>query len=257
MIGRVTLTAAVALLAAGVASATTPRAKAPAHKASVIRAVKLAIGIGNPPGCVDGQNPSRTLAAYHATVLHEVIDPRHNPAQLVPCFAAAKAHGYRVSIAIQYWNGWSIKQDVAYFRRTVKAVAPYAWAISVGNEQDISTGGLPSPRKYVATWRAVEPIVAGLAPHAIRVAGEISPWGESFLKAAWKAGLPGAQVVSAHPYNVRYHFRIPDLVRWAASIRKPLWFTEGMRAAHAWGATVPRTQFKGVALGVAWLTNAT
>ena len=227
-----------------------------AHKASGSPA-RMLMGIGNPPGCVSGADPTRVLAAYHATVLHEIIDPRHAPAGMVPCLAAAVAHRYRVTVAIQYWNGWTIAHDAAYFKTMLALVAPYAWAISIGNEQDINTGGRTTPARYAATWRAIEPIVARLAPHALRVAGEISPWGEQFLKAAWKDKLPGAQVIAAHPYLVKHAFSIAEFVRWCASIRKPVWFTEGMLAPKAWtssnGAPVPRSQFRGVALGVAWL----
>jgi hypothetical protein len=222
------------------------------QKAAAKRAA-MAVGIGNPPGCVSGADPTRSLRAYHATVLHEIIDPRQDPTSMLPCLAAAASRHYRVTVAIQYWNGWTIAQDVAYFQRIVRLVAPYTWAISIGNEQDIHSGGRPDVRKYVATWRAIEPIVARLAPHALRVAGEVSPWGELFLKTAWKAGLPGAQVIAAHPYRVGRSFRIADLVRWCASIRKPLWLTEGMAAPRAWGAAVPRSQFTGAAQGVAWL----
>jgi hypothetical protein len=252
MMCPLTLALVTALVVPALACAATHSTKKRMHK-PVAKQAAMAVGIGNPPGCVSGGDPTRWLVAYHATVLHEIIDPRQDPTRMVPCLAAAAAHHYRVTVAIQYWNGWTIAQDVAYFQRMVRLVAPYAWAISIGNEQDIHTGGPPSVPKYVATWRAVEPIVARLAPRALRVAGEISPWGERFLKSAWSAGLRGAQVMAAHPYRVGRSFRIADLVRWSASIRKPLWLTEGMAAPRAWGAAVPRSQFTGAAQGVAWL----
>jgi hypothetical protein len=106
-------------------------------------------------------------------------------------------------------------------------------------------------------WKAVEPIVARLAPHAIRVAGEISPWGLSYLRAALSAGLPGAQALAMHPYQAPYAMRISDALSVARRVRLPLWLTEGLNRPGTWAPqwTVSDRMMSGAAVGGIWLKH--
>jgi hypothetical protein len=201
------------------------------------------------------------LKRYHATVLRLVVDPQHGEAgQALPCVQAAVAAGYRVHIAIAYSNRWPNRTVVAYFKQVLASYAPYAWAISIGNEQELLQGGASATgRRYAAVWRAAEPVVARLAPQAIRVAGEVSPWGLSFLRAAYASGLPGVQALSTHAYTSRFGFDLPTVVAWARTTGLPLWVTEGLDGPGAWPAgqhrmhAVPLSQMAGVAVADAWL----
>jgi hypothetical protein len=90
----------------------------------------------------------------------------------------------------------------ANVRRVLAYYARFAWAVSIGNEQELNQGGPGQTlREYALRWRALEPIVAALAPGAIRMAGEISPSGWTYLKRAVRAGRLGAQLVAAHVYS--------------------------------------------------------
>jgi hypothetical protein len=220
------------------------------------------IGVGNVPGCMYGSAGGlRVLRTYHASVLRIVIDPRHGvDGQAVGCLRAAVGAGYRVHVAISYSNRWSKARIVGYFRRVLASYAPYAWAISIGNEQELNQGGAKeSGAQYAAVWRAVEPVVAHLAPHAIRVAGEISPWGINFLRAAYAARMPGVQAISAHAYKNRWGFDLPSVVSWARATHQQLWITEGLGGPGAWPAhkrgmnTVPLSSLGGATVADAWL----
>lgn len=236
------------------------RAKVTARHARVVR--PTLIGVGNVPGCMSGSASGLSvLRAYHAKVLRIVIDPRHGATgQAQGCLQAAVGSGYRVHIAISYSNRWSRARIVAYFRQVLAFYAPDAWAISIGNEQELNQGGAKeSGAQYAAVWRAVEPVVAHLAPHAIRVAGEISPWGINFLRAAYARHLPGLQAVSAHAYRSHFGFDLPKVVSWARATHQQLWITEGLGGPGAWPSnipgmhTVPLSSLAGATVADAWL----
>jgi hypothetical protein len=220
------------------------------------------IGVGNVPGCLTGSpNGLSVLQTYHATVLRLVISPGHGDGgQALPCVRAAVAAGDKVHVAIGYGNRWSTGTVVSYFKRVLASYARYAWAISIGGEQELTQGGGKSTgARYSATWRAVEPVVARLAPHAIRVAGEISPWGIQFLSAAYTSGLPGAQAIAVHGYFARYGFSLPQIMAWNRRTRLPLWITEGLLGPGSWPAASPRMRdvplsaMAGAAVADAWL----
>jgi hypothetical protein len=231
---------------------------APAHGAS-----PTMIGVGNVLGCIDGSTGGLPiLRTYHATVLRVVVQtPYGQNGQALPCVRAANATGAKVNIAIGYNNLWSTSKIVAYFRHVLSFYAPYAWAISIGNEQELAEGKgtAATPAHYAAVWRAVEPVVASLAPHAIRVAGEISPWGFSFLRSAYASGLPGAQAVAVHPYAAKFGFNLSHVVAWAHTTRLPLWATEGLTGPYAWSKptqhAVPLSALAGVKLASAWVAQ--
>ena len=107
-------------------------------------------------------------------------------------------------------------------------------------------------------WRAVEPVVANLAPQAIRVAGEISPWGMRFLlrlcaRVARRSGDRRTRL--RRPYG----FSLPQILAWNHRTRLPLWVTEGLLGPGSWPAASPRmhdlplSAMTGAAVVDAWL----
>lgn len=221
------------------------------------------IGVGNVRGCLTGSTAGlAVLRGYHASVLRVVIDPQHGEsAQALPCVQAAVATGYKVHVAISYSNTSPTRTVVAYFRQVLGFYGRYAWAISIGNEQELLEGGATeTPKRYAAVWRAVEPVVARLAPRAIRVAGEVSPWGLSFLRAAYASHLPGAQAISVHAYFSPFGFSLPKVLTWVRTTHLALWVTEGLDGPGAWPNgergmhAVPLSRMVGVAVADAWLS---
>jgi len=94
---------------------------------------------------------------------------------------------------------------------------------------------MSSPGQYSNVWKAVLPIIKRYAPHAIQVAGEISPWGITFLQSAFRHGLPGAQAVSGHPYPM-FHTKEPYYANSLRQFGLPVLFTEGACGPLALGA---------------------
>jgi hypothetical protein len=216
------------------------------------------IGVGDVPGCLGGADPTRYLRQYGAAVLRVIVTPMWgglgSNGEARPCLQAATAAGYRLHLVIQYANDWSTQQAASYFQQVLSHYAPYAWAVSVGNEQELYQGGPGrTGDQYAADWRVLEPLVAQLAPDAIRVAGEISPWGWQFLKRAVDAGLPGAQALAAHVYTKPHHFRIPDFEQWCRSIDMAYWFTEGASYPGSRAPVVPVAQLQGAQVIESWL----
>ncbi len=190
--------------------------------------------IGNVPGCQAGADPVPYLQHYQA-VLRVIVDPVNYQLGVIACARAAVAAGYRLHLVIQWWNPWTTAQAQSFFADVLSQLAPYAWAISIGNEQELNSGGPGiSGQAYSAVWKAVEPLVAAAAPNAIRVGGEISPWGLHHLEVAYANGLPGLQAVSAHPYKLKNAFAVSDFIAWARSVNLPYWFDEGYLIDGAW-----------------------
>lgn len=192
--------------------------------------------------CVSaGGDVSSFMRAHHATVLRLIV-PYRGRSNGPACASRAAADGYRVYVSLQYNNAWRPARVAAYFRHTVPQYAPYAWAISVGNEQDLVVQGRPATSaKYRAVWNAVEPVLAHRAPHAIRVYGEVSPFGFRFLQQSFRPRRPrGAQAIAFHCYDAKYGGLsiVPQVAKWAASKRLPLWCSEmsdsPRRSPHPW-----------------------
>lgn len=187
-----------------------------------------------------GEDVSAFMRAHDASVLR-IIVPYWGSYQAPRCAAEASARGYRVYVSLQYDNAWRPARVAAYFRRTVPLYAPFAWALSVGNEQDLVQGGQGSAAKYRTVWNVVEPILARLAPRAIRVYGETSPFGFPFLQESFGTSRPrGAQAIAFHCYDVRNGgiSVVPQVAAWAASKHLPLWCSEmsasALRSPHPW-----------------------
>jgi Ni/Co efflux regulator RcnB len=198
------------------------------------------IGVGNPPGCLNGANPTPYIREYGATVLRIVLSPYYGAAgttgSAIPCLRAAIADGARVQIAIQWRSVWSTAQAAAFVREELSLYAPYVWAVGLGNEQDL-WWNLPwhpfdtpqTAAQYAADWDATEPILAQMAPRAVRVAIEASPWSYPFSKQVLAYGLPGAQALAYHPYTVPAGYpTVNDFYNLAATYGMPLWCTEGL-----------------------------
>lgn len=190
---------------------------------------------------VKGGDVSPFMRSHHATVLRLIV-PFQGPSNGVACASRAAARGYRVYVSLQYDNAWRPGRVAAYFRRALPEYAPYAWAVSVGNEQDLAIqGGAASGARYRAVWNTVEPVLARAAPRAIRVYGETSPFGFPFLQQSFQPGRPrGAQAIAFHCYDVKYGGLsvVPQVAAWAAGKHLPLWCSEmsdsPRRSPHPW-----------------------
>jgi hypothetical protein len=200
-----------------------PTVKAPKAIMASMASGPTAVGMGN-VGSLGCQN----LPLQGDSLVRIVEGYTDDPARWLQCAQDAHQAGYRVALAVQYNNLWSIAQDRAWFSQIIGLYAPYAWAVSIGNEQELGNAVAETAQRYSQTWRALEPILAHVAPQAIRVAGEISPWGLNFLEAAARDGLPGAQAYSAHPYPVAGALDPAVFAQFAAANHVQAWATEGM-----------------------------
>src|SRR5579875_1407490 len=255
---------ALALLAALLAAAT------PAHAMTMQVDPQI-------PCMVNGDNVQSILKAHDATVLRIVLPDFPNPNALL-CVERAKAEGYHVYISLQYENAWSPAQVASYFARTLPPYAPYIWAVAVGNEQDIFSKqrlaqGVPREARvctgtgrrrrcrrdagayYRQVWNAVEPVLDRVAPRAVRVYGETSPWGFTYLRDSFRTGRPrGVQVVAFHCYDTKWGGlrTVPRVAAWAGRYHLPLWCSEMSDALHplTWGRRDSPWQWQTLLAGV-------
>ena len=198
---------------------------------------------GSQGQCVANRSVNAFLRANHASVLRLILSPqRASVGAGIGCVQAAHAAGFKVYISFQFNNGWTPNQAAAYFRRVLPSYAPFVWAVGVGNEQDLTSasayGQGPRPlgghgrsagQNYRAVWDAVERVLVQLAPHAIRVYGEFSPWSFSATEQGFASGRPpGVQAIAAHCYHTKVGglTQVPQDGAWAASERLPLWCSE-------------------------------
>jgi hypothetical protein len=194
--------------------------------------------------CLANRNVNAFLRAKHANVLRLILSPHQASAgEGIGCVAEAHAAGFKVYISLQFANGWTPSRVASYFKRVLPTYAPFVWAVGVGNEQDLtstsstaqdartlSSHGRTAGENYRADWNAVEPVLAKLAPHAIRVYGEFSPWGFIANKQGFAASRPpGVQAIASHCYHTNRAGgleQVPQDAAWAASKRLPLWCSE-------------------------------
>jgi hypothetical protein len=235
-----------------------PSSSSPAPVSQIWDNANALVALGNVPGCVyEGTDPVAYLQLYGAEVLRLVMTPGDPDTAAdevaVKCVAHAVAAGYKVSLVIGYDNAWSNKEILEYFDTILGIYGPYAWAISVGNEQELDRDGSQTGAEYASTWRAVEPVLAADYPQAIRVAGEISPWGLQFIQSALAIGLPGAQALAGHPYARPHAFAPIDLAALAQAYGLPVWYSEGLAAYNAWGASIPLWVMPDAAMAGIWL----
>lgn len=221
---------------------------------------QIQIGAGNLPGCLLGKlsDPRPLMQKFHATILRVIVEPGTfggNNGSALPCISAAHAEGYRVMLGVQWSSWWPTKTVQWWFTRELTLYGPYVNAVGVGNEQEIVPPNM-SPTKYASMWRAVEPIIKQLAPWAVRVGGEISPWGFNDLAAELRLGLPGIQAVSVHPYKFSFGFPVSQALSLARRYRLPLWCDEGLREGpDSWpnvARSIPLSGMAGVAMAGVW-----
>ena len=199
--------------------------------------------VSSETACLANHNINPFLRANHANVLRLILAPQEAPAGAgIGCIEDAYAAGFKVYISLQFNNRWSPSQVAAYVRRVLPTYAPYVWAVGVGYEQDLSMptdygqgtvslsrDGRTAGQRYRTVWNVVEPVLAKLAPHAIRAYGEFSPWGFSATEQGFAYGRPpGVQAIAAHCYHTKFDglLQVPQDAAWAASKGLPLWCSE-------------------------------
>jgi hypothetical protein len=213
------------------------------------------IALGHVPGCVEtGSNPVPYLEVYAAQILRVVISPGSGTeGEAIPCIVDAVSAGYKVSLVIGYDNSWSDRDVLAYFQRMLGMYGQFAWAISIGNEQELNQDGTQTGAQYATIWGIVEPMVAAQYPHAIRVAGEISPWGIPFVQSALALGLPGAQALAGHPYARPHSFAPLEFATLAEEYGLQAWYSEGLDGQDSWGASIPLSSMPDASMAGIWL----
>jgi hypothetical protein len=195
-----------------------------------------------------------------------IILPEYFPVDYyLPCANNAVRHGHKLILVDQYRNCAPLRTDRARLRRMIRSY-PHAWAIAIGNEQDLSAqgdigcqpGANTTAAYYVRVWRNLIPILLKRSPHTLRVAGEVSPWGIDFTTSILKDGLPHVQVISGHPYPQAVVYTPHKFVGLAHHYHIQAWADEGMCGTGAWayyGCTTPHTLCKeGYTLGGEWYT---
>ena len=213
------------------------------------------VAVSNERACVANRNVNPFVRRNHGNVVRLILAPQDASAGAgVACVKYAYDAGLKVYLSLQFNNAWAPRQVASYFRRVLVPYAPYLWAVGVGNEQDL-TGptdygqgksalarrGQTAGQSYRAVWDAVEPVLMQLAPRAIRVYGEFSPWSFYANAEGFASGRPpGVQAIAAHCYHTRLGglLEVPQDAAWAASKRLPLWCSE-MGPALAGPTTKP------------------
>lgn len=207
----------------------------PAKRVHPARALPMLIGMGNVAsiGCANlplaGTSYVRVIAGY-----------QDSPTRMLSCAQAARSAGLRVLLVVQWGNRWSLAQIEQRFRDALRAycnIRPFA--VGIGNEQEgpWNDGPPESGARYAALWRVLEPMVAHAFPHAIRVAGETSPWGDTFMESAAAAGLPGAQAYAFHAYPTSGSGGLAAIHRFVSNAQAhhvQAWADEGMCGPSVW-----------------------
>ncbi len=231
----------------------------------------------------ESDNPLGT-AAPQVMRLGIALQPgfSNTPPNGTACVTWAAAHRYKVYLTVEYSNDWTpataagqvatelplYQQAAINGQRTSGLAQTGLWAVSIGNEQDVSTGHGAAPSgdypickpvkrlqggriattsichpstigdDYRLVWNAVEPVVKALAPRAIVVYADVSPWSfGSFIRDGWSdftTTPPGVGAIGAHCYvtlnannqddgGLGY---VPALAAWAATKHVPVWCSE-------------------------------
>lgn len=267
---RIALAAATAFLAiTGTAQATMLQSRhspqgarlilsQPRHRHRVTKAALLAIGVGNVPDSACGTLP---LGSFERII----VGWEDSPARAYACATAAREAGRPVLLVIQWDNRLDPDQIRSRFAATLAMFAGMRlFAVAVGNEQEGPWNGGVGEQAgaYAAIWRLTEPMIAQAFPRAIRVAGEVSPWGVSFMRVAAKVGLPGAQAFAFHAYPTSYgsagdaRKRNVDFAAMARQHHVQAWADEGLCGPDSWTGLGCVTQSEltseGYALAAEW-----
>ena len=204
------------------------------------------------------------------TIVRVVVGYYDSAQRNYACAIAAVHAGYKLDLTIQWSDQWTVPQTQQRFRDVLSLYAPlHPFAVAIGNEQELQvTGGWKSLTQtagqlagaYDQMWRAVEPIVAQAVPSATRVAGEISPWGLSYLQDVIADGLPGVQAYGAHVYPAQDGLNPESVAQLAYAHHVQAWATEGMCGPGYWrgGSCIPaeELQHEGYSVGLEWYATA-
>lgn len=251
--GGALLLAALVLLLASTAEAQTTRYL-------IRKAGDPQIAAGNLPGCLGGTltDPRPYMQKFQATMLRLVVSQGNwhgNAGQALPCVRAARREGYRVELDIEWASWWPTSTVRWWFSRELSLYRYYANAVAVGNEQEIVPPNM-SPARYVSMWRAVEPEIKRMAPWAVRVGGEISPWGFGDLRRELSGGLPGVQAIAVHPYRFAFAPSVSQVLALARRYHLPLWCDEALQdGPDSWPSmslTIPLYGMRGAAIAGVW-----
>lgn len=198
--------------------------------------VPMETAVGNISACSTTPLPG-------ADAVRVVISWYDQASRTLPCATEAADNGLRVLLAVQYDNCAAPSQDAAQMTsvlNTYQAAGVRPYSVSVGNEQELpqasSCNTAATPATYSATWHTVEPLIDARAPWAVRVAGEISPWGDGFIAKAADDGLPGANAYAAHVYpdNTNPLAVTAEFALIARQHHVQAWATEGLCGPGAW-----------------------
>ena len=216
------------------------------------------VEVGNIPGCRSGASPVSILKHYHAGALRAVVTPETFKLGVMKCARSAVAAGYRLHLVIQWWDQWKDSRVESFFRSVLGRGQPRPWAVSIGNEQELRNHGGKhgiTASAYARIWRHVEPIVASHARHAVRVAGEISPWHLAWFQQAFSHHLRGVQAIAGHPYAFPHTWTPKAFASFARRHHLPYWFDEGYKLRGVWQPKYARSAHKlaGAAVLGAWL----
>ena len=201
------------------------------------------VAVSDESACLANRNINPFVLRNHGNVLRLILAPQDATVGAgIACVKYAHDAGLKVYISLQFNNRWTPGQVASYFQRVLAPYAPYVWAIGVGNEQDLTMhteygqgrsalarGGQTAGQSYRAVWDAVEPVLVRIAPRAIRVYGEFSPWSFNANAEGFASGRPrGVQAIAAHCYHTKAGglLQVPQDAAWAASKRLPLWCSE-------------------------------
>jgi hypothetical protein len=246
------LVGALVLLIAAAAQART--------KAHSTKLASPQIAAGNLPGCLPGllSDPRPYMQQFHARILRVVVAQgkwHGNEGEALPCVSAAHAEGYKVELVVEWASWWPAKSVKWFFWKELSLYRYYVNAVAVGNEQEIVAPNM-HPARYVTMWRAVEPEIKRMAPWAVRIAGEISPWGFKDLEQELRDGLRGVQAIAVHPYKFSWGYTLGQALALARRYRLPLWADEGLRdGPDSWPntkRTVPLSGMHGAAVAGVW-----
>jgi hypothetical protein len=179
--------------------------------------------------CVEHNVAPLGLLSQHGASIMRVSFNSWDVGQGVDCVRLAYEAGYRIYLTL---GGYSSdpRQAAAWYAQWVRfyETAAPLWAISIENEPELPHVPLPAetPAQYRAVWDAVAPVVHQIAPRAILVFGEGSPWSESFIKLAWgNTPPPDAGAIGFHCYGIGLQ-SLPGFAAWAAGQSVPMWCSE-------------------------------
>jgi hypothetical protein len=187
------------------------------------------MGAEDQASCVKQDVAPLNLLTQHGATIMRVSFNSWDVGQGVDCIRLAYDAGYRIYLTL---GGYSSdpQEAASWYASWVRFYEQAArlWAVSIENEPELPHDPLAAetPAQYRAVWDVVAPVVHQIAPDAILVFGEGSPWSESFIKLAWGATPPqDAGAIGFHCYGIGLQ-RLPEFAWWAAGQNVPMWCSE-------------------------------